>query len=145
MRSAIRFSKMKKIFRKDFILNLLFIYEIFAFSSCDPNQTVIFKIDNQTDYDAEMQLFSEGSISQDFQIEKQDGTVIFSDTGLSPSAFQTGDYDSIKFLFDNSVMLKFIKDAAATENDIYDGNSWIVENEKHSQTFTYRLTDEMLE
>ncbi len=123
-----------------FILMVLFI------TACDPMQTVIFKVKNQTQYNAEMTLYSNGAANKSFQIEKSTSVVIFQDSGLSPESFQVNDFDSIKFSFENNKFLTFVKDTVNFKNNIYYGDNWVVDNDKrHTQIFTYTIDNDMIE
>lgn len=114
-------------------------------TACDPEQTVTFKVNNQTQHNTEMTLYSNGAVNKSFQIEKSTSVVIFTDSGLSPESFQTNDFDSIKFSFENNKILVFENDTVNSTNDIYNGDNWVVENKKHTQVFTYTIVNEMIE
>ena len=118
---------------------LYFVIVVLFITSCDPEQTVTFKISNLTQYDANIVLFSNGEARKNFQIVKNTSAVIFSDSGLSPESFQPNDYDSIKFSFENNISIVFIKHTINYPNDIYNGDNWVVYNKKHIQEFTYTI------
>ena len=124
---------------------LYYIIVVLFITACDPEQTVTFKVNNQTQYNTEMFLYSNGVVSQSFQIEKSNSTVIFSDSGLSPESFQTNEFDSIKFSFENNKLLVFLNDTINSQNDIYNGENWLVENKNHTQIFTYTIGNVLIE
>jgi len=124
---------------------LYLIIVVLFITACDPEQTVTFKVNNQTQYDTEMTLYSNGAVNKSFQIEKSKSVVIFKDSGLSPQSFQTNDFDSIKFSFKNNKYLVFENDTVNSINDIYNGDNWVVENKKHTQIFTYTIDNELIE
>lgn len=124
---------------------LYYIIVVLFITACDPEQTVTFKVNNQTQYNTEMFLYSNGVVSKSFQIEKSTSTVIFSDSGLSPESFQTNEFDSIKFSFENNKLLVFLNDTINSQNDIYNGENWLVENKNHTQIFTYTVNNELIE
>jgi hypothetical protein len=114
-------------------------------TACDPEQTVTFKVDNQTSYVSEMTLYANGVASQRFQIDKSTGEVIFSESGLSPGSFQPHDFDSIRFNFEHTKWRVFKKDTVNSPNDIYDGENWKEDDRKHTQVFTYTLNNEAIQ
>lgn len=124
---------------------LYYIIIVLFITACDPEQTVTFKVNNQTQYNTVMSLYSNGVVSKSFQIEKSTSTAIFSDSGLSPESFQTNEFDSIKFSFENNKLLVFLNDTVNSLNDIYNGENWLVENKKHTQIFTYTIDNEFVE
>ena len=124
---------------------LVFIMVFFLAVSCDPEQTVSFRVDNRTSNDSEMTLYAKGTIHSSFRIEKQASVVIFTDSGLSPQSFQVGDYDSIKFSFTNGKSIVFANDTLNSPNDIYNGANWLVENSGYTQIFTYSIGILMVE
>ena len=124
---------------------LHYIIFVLFITACDPEQTVTFKVNNQSQYNTVMSLYSNGVVSKSFQIEKSTSTVIFSDFGLSPESFQTNEFDSIKFSFENNKLLVFLNDTVNSLNDIYNGENWLVENKKHTQIFTYTIENKLIE
>lgn len=124
---------------------LFFILIAVFITACDPEQTVTFKINNQTQYNTQMILYLKGVINKSFQIEKMKSVVIFTDSGLSPKSFQTNDYDSIKFIFENNKVLVFLKDTINSQNDIYNGDNWRIESKKHTQIYTYTIDSKLIE
>lgn len=122
--------------------SLYFIIVVLFITACDPEQTVTFKVNNQTQYNTDMTLYSNGALSKSFQIEKSTSAVIFTDSGLSPESFQPNEFDSIKFSFENYKSIIFIEDTIDSPNDIYNGDNWKVENKKHTQTFIYIVSED---
>lgn len=124
---------------------LYYIIVVLFITGCDPEQTVTFKVNNQTQYNTEMTLYSKGVVNKSFQIKKSTSVVIYTDSGLSPESFQTNDYDSIRFIFENNKFLVFVNDTVNSPNDIYNGDNWRVETKKHTQIFTYTLDNKLIE
>lgn len=139
--------KMKKLF---FIYLLL----IFIFSSCDPGESMEYKIENNTNLDIKIYFVSKfiyPDLTDNAKVESISSMNSYIDNSgstprLGQSIFSLVEHDSIYITNSSNEILKVFKEDTGGKNIYNIDEYWSVsEPSKNHFAYTYKITEEDLE
>ena len=120
------------------------IFVIVILVACDPASTISFHIENETNYQTTMSIYSSGEMIDSYNIEANTIQSIWHDKSMDPDALPLHEYDSIGFDFKNGNKIMYRKSDISDEKNIF-GDYWIDEYpSKNHHKFVFILNDDDL-
>ncbi len=117
-----------------------------AISACDPSDTLIYFVENQTDENYELAFYESGVADEKFEIPENSKTKIFESSALSPEIPNWDTYDSIVFVSSSKrIVYKNNDDDKTFYNyDYWEQKTETTRRNGSTDVFTFILSEEDL-
>lgn len=131
-------------------MNYIRLYIVFLMvlilSGCDPSNTVIMVVDNQTDEFFNLMYYSSGETNEEFEIPQNSKTQIFISSGISPQIPDWSIYDSILFISSTSYLMFKSNDIEKTfyNYDFWEQKTETTKRNGFKDEYTFQITNEDL-